>query len=408
MKIDKILSPKRRKYNACKNFLRLQDELNILSQYSGCDRKTKEVKEIKDELELYGNRILPFDILSSLYCYVKTNITLAHTTKDDVVSDNIILLETIASGAFGSVYQAKLKKISDMVVAKVAKNETMKEELLHELFIGTFCTNFLRKKIPNFSFVIGSFQCSLPIDKKEKWCDSSSSFDKQYNYVLYEKINGDTLGDALKIDIVDVESFVSYLFQLVFSLLIAFSQCKFIHYDLHSANIILRDYERRYTLHKTKFLLRYDLPDGQSFYVKTDKIATIIDYGYSAISIVYGAGRNKIEKRFGVYGLEYYGQDPDNISQIFDMFKFLGTSYKTSKNKEIKRFIAILFPFFGIYNEEDIRKQEADKFMYRGPKRTLNEFLNFLVKNVPSIENNIIYKEKPKGFEVAVLADPLF
>lgn len=160
-------------------------------------------------------------------------------------------------------------------IVKSPQSQANAIELNHECVIGLLGTNQLRRYIPNFAYVYGTFRCSPPILEGTKVIDWCSSLEDNIPYAIYENIPGITLFCFLKND---SSVFLPYYLQILFSLSMAHSVCSFTHYDLHLANVLMRPV-------KENTYLKYVF-NGQTFYIKTHgAIATIIDYGMSYIKV---------------------------------------------------------------------------------------------------------------------------
>lgn len=169
----------------------------------------------------------------------------------------------------------------------------------HEVVIGAV-TNSLREFCPSFAMVFGSFRCGSPVVVEGgvvvDWCRGDSSRRKkvipksvhltsedngewevtkehvEMEYVIYEYIEHrthmrDYFDDAL--------SAFSILGQVIMSLHIAFRKYKFIHGDFHTGNVVVRDLPSR-------MWVRYSADEGD-FWVYTNVIPTLIDYGRSSL-----------------------------------------------------------------------------------------------------------------------------
>jgi len=207
----------------------------------------------------------------------------------------------------------------DLFVLKSPKRSEFSQELLHEYFVGAFGTNMLRSYMPTFTYIFGTFQCSLPyIDSTEYLGDTvPTSKANRYaltycqnnrfpvNYVLYEKVSGISLGEFVRT--CTIEEFLSILIQIIFAIQTAYDLFQFSHNDLHTENVLVVTLEQPISI-----VLRY--PDGRQQYLQTRVVAKIIDYGRS--HIVY-QGRH--------YGSEVIMQGiyPDRPFPLNDIYKLL-------------------------------------------------------------------------------------
>lgn len=218
-------------------------------------------------------------------------------------------------GVNGYALFSDFKNISDMFIIKTIKDIKSYKEIVMEYFIGTYGLNKLRNLTPNFSYVFGIFECNLfgekDIDLTSKinmkqFCNKDTN--KVY-YVLYEKIKGISLKEYIA-TINSEEQYkylLSYILQILLSLEIAQREIGFVHYDLHSENIMLKKLDKVETI-------SYKI-DGKTYIVETDAIPTIIDYGMSRIeyeNVCYGIPTSS---------LKYLGVDITKFRRGYDMYK---------------------------------------------------------------------------------------
>lgn len=142
--------------------------------------------------------------------------------------------------------------------------------LTYEALVGRLGTNVLRESIPNFIYIYGGFSCAPPIVYKKKvydycWEDRLGG----YNYLLQERIRGESLAKRLKY--ISVETFLNYFVQILLSLNLANRSIGYTHYSLRAENILLRELTSQ-----SKF--GYDLEGGRKVYLVTGEIATIANY----------------------------------------------------------------------------------------------------------------------------------
>ncbi|MDD4930919.1 MAG: methyltransferase domain-containing protein [Candidatus Colwellbacteria bacterium] len=245
----------------------------------------KVVDNILKEKYMNGSHL---DVLKSMF-----NMILLHHTEgssDDEFNlpylDPSILnlltsfkLASLKDTSEGYAMLSNFKSINDMVIVKTSKTKKDNKSILFEYFIGTIGINKLRTLIPNFTYTLAIFKCNpLPIseDKKidiKRFCKEESE-DTRF-YVVYEKIKGMSIDDFVHrmLDDDDVHRLLTYIIQIAFALIIAQREIGYVHYDLHTDNIILRK------LPSPK-VIEYDI-DGKTYRIETDAIPTIIDYGFS-------------------------------------------------------------------------------------------------------------------------------
>ena len=246
---------------------------------------------------------------------------------NEKIKHQINKLELFDSGAYGYAIKAYVED-DPLFIIKTPKNSS--NDCLHESFIGLYGTNKLRKYIPNFSYVYGFIKSTVPMIYKNKiitWCDCPS---RSYNYIVYENINPSVkLNEYIKT--CNGKQFLNIYLQVVLSLMLADKLIGFTHYDLNHNNILIRQLEEPITIEYEKYK------------IKTNVIATIIDYGMSLIKYnneYYGV-RSNTTRSYGIY---------DNITYIMqDCYRLLMSciiiSHDSDNNKvfgECKK----IFKFF--------------------------------------------------------------
>ena len=218
----------------------------------------------------------------------------------------------LASGAYGSVSTANFDGATNIIAIKVA---TDVEDLTHELFVG-FHLNALRSEIPNFAYVYAGFDCNYPLNTKEMrgWCHNTDNKLKRISTILYENISpSETLYDYLKGG-ATFDQWLNIYLQFLFAIRLAYNKYNFTHYDIHLKNILIRRIEG-----VKPFYIPYTSDVGIE-YLLADKIATIIDYGFSHIKI----GTNVV----GVYNVRGFGIDPLRGRPMADAYRFLMTTFQ--------------------------------------------------------------------------------
>lgn len=255
-------------------------------------------------------------------------------------------------------------------------NEQLRANQIHEYFVGAFGTNALRSKIPNFSYIMGFFQCSPPyVDSriyltneratKENikdrraltYCQNDLS-GNQVNYLLYENVtNAKTLHQYI-IDGCSYEQFLNILTQLSLALDYAYIEKDFTHYDLHDENVLIKELNE-------EIYIPYP---GTDRYLKTKYVATIIDLGRSHI---------KYEGNDYGYANIEYGIYPDRSYPMYDIYKILMFSLATAAfgNSAIQSYI-------GLTDDEiDRQKRLANEDVFQNAKELLSYFVPDIARN---------------------------
>ncbi len=108
------------------------------------------------------------------------------TNLRQISTDNVHLINT------KKVYSliADFNSTSNMLILKTVSDPKV-DDLLHEAIVGIYGTNTLRKYIPNFVYVYGTFKCSPTLIDEAKHTVVSWCLHDQYavNYIMYENIS---------------------------------------------------------------------------------------------------------------------------------------------------------------------------------------------------------------------------
>jgi hypothetical protein len=176
-------------------------------------------------------------------------------------------LTKLSEGKYGNVYKTKIGGVP--FILKVFKDDNIKN--VHEAFVGLFGTNQLRKWIPNFAYVFGTFKCPFP--ERENCCMTGS---EKARYVMYEEIQDsqnleDYLNDNRGLEVDNI------ILQLCYALHLAHQKIDFTHYDLHGRNVLVRRL-------LNKVCIPYQTERGRVEYITTDVIPVVVDYGFSHIN----------------------------------------------------------------------------------------------------------------------------
>ena len=266
-------------------------------------------------------------ILQSLLCM--NNASLYTTDSTGKVRSFIQSLSTMtAPSSQGIVLNPRIVENGNFAntqiyVVKTTNIKSENENLIHEYFVGAFGTNMLRSQIPNFAFIMGYFQCSPPfIDKQTQEVLTYCQNDKSVNpYIIYENVqNSVPFSDFIQTCSFDI--LLNILCQVLLSITIANKEIDFTHYDLHCNNVLIK------TL-PTQIIIPY-LINNKTYYVQTQNVATIIDYGQSHIK--FGG------KDFG-YDCSYIGRFPTRSHIMADVFKFLSFTLQGLITKDLGTFI---------------------------------------------------------------------
>lgn len=144
-------------------------------------------------------------------------------------------------------------------------------ELIHEAFLGIHIMNHLREMIPNFVYTYAF--ASLPnLYCEGESCVIGDETEKRIGYLFIERIP-DSISLVEFIWTSPEKEINNIFLQIFMALEMAHERVEFTHYDLHASNVLIRKLSRPYQL---SYVIR-----GVKYYIVTDNLAVIIDYGNS-------------------------------------------------------------------------------------------------------------------------------
>ena len=302
-----------------------------------------------------------------------------------------------------------------------------KEDTLEEGMVGLLGLNSIRSIIPTFAWIYGFTKCNLPVFTKtgSKYevvtaCRDKVAYGKKdYIGMISEYIKGPTLYEYLKVEKPILQSsnvqevgskkLLSALLTILYSLKYANEKIKYVHWDLHGYNVLMRELD-------TDNSYIY-LPDVDEYLWVGKHLATIIDYGLSSLEY-----NGKIISR---YEFPEYGINPElSTSPLNDFFKLINSLYITTLmeyNKDrtnqitkenFKTVQEIFGLFLGTSSVDEIYKisnksSESYSIFPNAPKNTIEDFvqktsyatLDILIKSIKKIASdkklNIVTKNKP-------------
>jgi len=275
-----------------------------------------------------------------------------------------------SESVFGYAISTSFDDSDNLLVVKAPRPGVGPGDGVHEYIVGALALNNIRKYVPNFAYVFGTFDCSSPVIGANKEIDTWCGYQPGVNYVIYENVNPSTpLGNLNKS--IGFDKFLNYYLQIMLALRVAYSKYDFTHYDLHDQNVLVRKLDRMVAI-------PYDTPKGKR-YIVTDSIATVIDYGQSHVKID--------GKSFGFYGLEAYGTLADHSFPLFDAYKLLLMSMRTmltSNNINAFNGAATLLKFFTRQEAKEVVKSQS-KLYYVLPRidktlsATLDDYIDYIL-----------------------------
>lgn len=243
---------------------------------------------------------------------------------NNLINEYIKKLKRIgAESANGYAMLGDFDGMKDFFVDKVSK-DPLDDTLIHEIVVGLYGTNKLRKYIPNFSYVYGGMKCSPPLIDPETKKIVYSCLDNNnlVNYVLYENV-APAISMREYVRKCSVNDFLNAFVQTLYSLRLANKMIDYTHYDLHSENLLIRDPK---LTTGGNFQIKYETENGEE-YLESSFIATFIDYGYSHIKTedIIDEKKGIIYKGqdFGVHGRIHASIFPNRSWIIYDAYRLL-------------------------------------------------------------------------------------
>lgn len=306
------------------NQLAKEKDLILTRKVCNLKRQFKDVNDFRAEkiAQTLENRFYDAGYLGKLMCALDSVLVLPSDGGEGLEASNQTVREIFsdvrrigAESVYGNAMMSSLDGVKDVFVIKTPKkkNEGEKEdELLHELFVGLMGLNSMRNICPNFAYIFGGFKCLPPIINPDKsvseFCATGKSED-YVNYVIYEKIPGKSMADFM--EKCTFEEFFSWYVQIVLACHLGAENVNFTHYDLHNENVMLRGWQDL-----KEFAVPFKMQDGSTWYVRSNKVAMMIDFGMTHIQY---EGQD-----FGKFGMEEWGIFHDQCRPYYDMYKLLG------------------------------------------------------------------------------------
>lgn len=260
----------------------------------------------------------------------------------------------------GYAFRADMKDSKDVFIVKTAQNPAT-DDLQHELFIGLFGLNQLRSTksgvpVYNFAYIFGGFKCSPPIVSKTllaetavAWCNNLKD---TVNYVLYENIVP-SISMREYVATCTPEQFLNIYLQVMYALRKAHRVADFTHNDLHDENVLVRTITS-----SDPFQIMYETELGTE-YLLANRLATLIDYGYSHIQYR--------RRHYSVQYFEEIGIDPNASFPMYDAYKLLLMSMRTMLDKGNRPTFEIATQILHFFNQEEtpeevVRKQSENLY----------------------------------------------
>lgn len=365
------------------------DEKTILKDYG--NSKKYIIERYRPLLHNINNEKV-FSIIQDKYydpnvLNVISNImaTIINYAKDPLAEDHIIhhwmsYAKVISTSSLeGNIIATNLYGINKFNKLFIVKSAKEGFNVIHELFVGLMGINSLRDFIPNFVYTFGGMSCSSPsINNREiiTWCNPY--FPENEN-IIYENIQGETIYQYLINSDSNIKDILIYYLQILYSLNIAVEKVGFTHHDLHSNNIILRETEI------LTFYIPYNI-NGKMIYLYTNKIATIIDFGFSRINYKE-KGYNKIRSCNEISKSIFPMNDAYHlIIDILLILKYHNVPFYEKLKPIIKFFINISDSEINDFLNRDSRTILNLPLNEITSKNRLNDLINHIINQYPEIK----------------------
>jgi len=360
-----------------------RDEKQLLSEVS-CDDDYKYVVNNMDSLSVQTHlqrRFGNYKFMEDMACITRT---ITSSTTDDmqersVAADYFNDLKVLgdvesASGHIDTVALDDTENILILKSVKIDKNGVVAAaDLTHEAFVGTYGLNQLRQNVPNFSYILDSFQCNPVVNVDKEDYNLCLAGDSGMEYIIQEYVNpARPFGKFART--CSVEEFLDVFYQVMYALDYAHRQVDFTHYDLHTDNVMVRKLDATYQI-------KYETENGEE-YIKTDKLAMIIDYGMSHIKYNETDYGYQWEK----YGI--FGQSSYIMHDVYKLIMFLALETR-QRNPEVFDVLKQFYRFFSDKDEladisTDLKKHNYYALPVIGDSLslTVQDFMSFVRQSV--------------------------
>ena len=345
----------------------LENEEILISNNQICSKKDlvslrERISQLKPDLlkKYVTQKFYNADIMQAAMCTIESIIyappdEIGTPYHNNLINEYINNLKQIGTESKnGYAMLGSFDGMKDFFVDKVSRDPS-KDTLIHELVVGLYGTNKLRKYIPNFSYIYGGLKCSPPLidPLTKKVIYSCLDNNNLVNYVLYENV-APAIDISTYVRTSSPAQFLNVFMQTLYSLRLAEKLIDYTHYDLHAENLLIREAK----LDKGKiFQIPYDTENGVE-YLRTDVIATFIDYGYSHIKtediINEETGIIFKGQDFGVHGRTQASIFPNRSWVIYDAYRLLLDCLRDAyneKNTGVIKEIRKIFKFFNTIND---------------------------------------------------------
>ena len=323
-------------------------------------------------------------------------------------------------------------KVSDLEMCMLGQDDNtnnlartnceVEEDLLHELFISFLFTNRLRKIVPNFQLCYAGlkFNRSNKVDSninEEKIdcsgicpCDTTQTVD----YLLQEKINGNTMSEELKT--CSLNEYLSWMTQIILALELGVIHFGFTHNNLHTDNIIISPISQTSNTNSSatpngEIIIPY-FHNNDILYVRAVSIAVISNFELAHVKHMYtdieDDGENIINKseHFGPIGFAELGIFHNETRPFYDIYKVLMWSLNILKkhNEKVYTGARKISKFFGFEYEyrleAALKDEEKLTYIYNTissdleKTRSIRDLLDLMFREFSEMNTLVTRKSK--------------
>lgn len=319
---------------------RSEDEARALIGFNDCPVEiTEDIKSHLDSLDIdvftslfeLGKNPQDQRLQRVIYCLINA---LHETPNDPNLKTIIQKLSLLSAGSYGEVFLAKNKNVPLFVVKR---SLSLDDTLDHEAFVGLMALNNIRFMTPAFIYTYGLFDClkmKKNSDDSYSWCSMPNT---RSDFLLIENLGSSkTLSQYIQSSELNYIELMKIIIQVVSGLNVAYKKFGFTHYDMHAANILIQELPWEVSV---PIYIGTDL-----FYIKTHKLARIIDYGMSRIKI---PGQNSYGVDKSAAAADYHGYPAHDLSVLlFNLIYFSGFNKKIDA-KERDHILTSLSDMYG-------------------------------------------------------------
>lgn len=317
-------------------------------------------------------------------CLIEAMGDLGERGFDPIISS----LNLIAAGTYGEVLLAN-KEDRPLFIVKRSKEGG---SLTHEAFVGMMAINKIRSITPAFVYTYGLFGCKKMSQTGEKtysWCDKPDSHDEFLfieNLASTQSLYNYTVSDAF-----NYLELTKIILQVVSALNVAYKTFGFTHYDLHGSNVLIQTLPEVVTvpIHI----------ENEVFYLETQNLVRIIDYGGSRIKLPNGKS----------YGDENYGMASSfHGYPVADLSVFLNSIFVNLRKRNLaipenKRMYDLITQLYDSMLGRDIEEDFIETFEKTRWEmdekydmiRNFDEAIEYYSDDLAKLQNFLVARDNP-------------